>query len=96
MTKKPMEQLINLMVGACIGVYGFGEGRQVAETIIRGIMDDLTNKAESFSPGEEFSEEYMTEDRKLRLEITAVMEDCGDGVLCVPKKLVANGEEHIL
>ncbi|MBO6239405.1 MAG: hypothetical protein J6O61_00825 [Butyrivibrio sp.] len=62
-----MDELRAKLLHEIIGIYGPGQGMNIASIIIPAFLNDFEKTIEKKSTFDEVSEEYMTEDKKIHL-----------------------------
>ena len=64
-----MDELRAKLLHEIIGIYGPGKGMSIASVIVPAFIGDFQKVVGNSSSFDEVSEEYMTEDKKIHLEL---------------------------
>ena len=64
-----MDELRAKLLHEIIGIYGPGQGMSIASVIVPAFIGDFEKVVDSSGSFDEVSEEYMTEDKKIHLEL---------------------------
>ena len=64
-----MDELRAKLLHEIIGIYGPGQGMSIASVIVPAFIGDFQKVVGNSSSFDEVSEEYMTEDKKIHLEL---------------------------